>query len=143
MGTTAGKFRISHSLAGHHKPWHHGHHFAFWAYPRIDSGKEEVLENPVFSRTLWRRRWDSNPRALADNLISSQARCDHFDTSPCENMQFFMNGSHDFGSNSLRPLRYRSMRLRPTKREAVLLWHIFGKVSRETFQLSRLGKIVD
>ena len=30
----------------------------------------------------WRRRWDSNPRALADNLISSQARCDHFDTSP-------------------------------------------------------------
>ena len=30
----------------------------------------------------WRRRWDSNPRALADNLISSQARYDHFDTSP-------------------------------------------------------------
>ena len=68
----AGKFRISHSLAGHHKPWHHGHHFAFWAYQKIDSGKEEVLENPVFSRTLWRRRWDSNPRALADNLISSR-----------------------------------------------------------------------
>lgn len=30
----------------------------------------------------WRRRWDSNPRALADYLISSQARYDHFDTSP-------------------------------------------------------------
>ena len=36
----------------------------------------------------WRKRWDSNPRALADNLISSQARCDHFDTTPCRNMQF-------------------------------------------------------
>ena len=30
----------------------------------------------------WRKRWDSNPRALADNLISSQARYDHFDTLP-------------------------------------------------------------
>ena len=31
---------------------------------------------------LWRSGWDSNPRALADNLISSQARYDHFDTAP-------------------------------------------------------------
>lgn len=30
----------------------------------------------------WRKRWDSNPRALADNSISSRARYDHFDTSP-------------------------------------------------------------
>gem|GEM_PF-4875076 len=30
----------------------------------------------------WRRRWDSNPRALSDNAISSRARYDHFDTSP-------------------------------------------------------------
>ena len=30
----------------------------------------------------WRKRWDSNPRALADYLISSQARYDHFDTLP-------------------------------------------------------------
>ena len=30
----------------------------------------------------WRKRWDSNPRALADNLISSQSRYDHFDTAP-------------------------------------------------------------
>ena len=30
----------------------------------------------------WRRRWDSNPRALSDNRISSAARYDHFDTSP-------------------------------------------------------------
>ena len=30
----------------------------------------------------WRRVWDSNPRALADNRISSAARYDHFDNSP-------------------------------------------------------------
>ena len=30
----------------------------------------------------WRKRWDSNPRALAGYLISSQARYDHFDTLP-------------------------------------------------------------
>jgi hypothetical protein len=30
----------------------------------------------------WRRGWDSNPRALARKLISSQPRYDHFDTSP-------------------------------------------------------------
>ena len=31
---------------------------------------------------FWRKRWDSNPRALADNRISSAARYDHFDTLP-------------------------------------------------------------
>ena len=30
----------------------------------------------------WRRVWDSNPRALSDNCISSAARYDHFDNSP-------------------------------------------------------------
>ena len=30
----------------------------------------------------WRSGWDSNPRALAGYLISSQARYDHFDTAP-------------------------------------------------------------
>ena len=30
----------------------------------------------------WRRRWDSNPRALAGYPISSRARYDLFDTSP-------------------------------------------------------------
>ena len=33
-------------------------------------------------RTFWRRRWDSNPRTLADQTISSRSRYDHFDTSP-------------------------------------------------------------
>ncbi len=30
----------------------------------------------------WRRGRDSNPRAVARKLISSQPRYDHFDTSP-------------------------------------------------------------
>ena len=33
-------------------------------------------------RDFWRRRWDSNPRTLADQTISSRSRYDHFDTSP-------------------------------------------------------------
>ena len=33
--------------------------------------------------SLWRRRWDSNPRAgVTGKLISSQPRYDRFDTSP-------------------------------------------------------------
>ena len=34
------------------------------------------------SAATWRSGWDSNPRALADNLISSQGRYNHFDTAP-------------------------------------------------------------
>ena len=34
--------------------------------------------------SFWRRRRDSNPRAVAGKLISSQPRYDHFDTSPYE-----------------------------------------------------------
>ena len=30
---------------------------------------------------LWRSGWDSNPRAVAGKLISSQPRYDHFDTA--------------------------------------------------------------
>ena len=33
-------------------------------------------------RIVWRRWWDSNPRTLADQTISSRSRYDHFDTSP-------------------------------------------------------------
>ena len=33
-------------------------------------------------RIVWRRWWDSNPRTLADQTISSHSRYDHFDTSP-------------------------------------------------------------
>ena len=38
--------------------------------------------NNLFTGFLWRRGRDSNPRALARKLISSQPRYDHFDTSP-------------------------------------------------------------
>ena len=37
---------------------------------------------PGYWRDFWRRRWDSNPRTLADQTISSRSRYDHFDTSP-------------------------------------------------------------
>ena len=35
----------------------------------------------VCSWSLWRSGWDSNPRAVAGKLISSQPRYDHFDTA--------------------------------------------------------------
>ena len=50
------------------------------------NAKKEKSRNPhgywIFR---WRRVWDSNPRALADNRISSAARYDHFANSPYEN----------------------------------------------------------
>lgn len=39
-------------------------------------------EHIFFMFLLWRRQWDSNPRTLADQTISSRSRYDHFDTSP-------------------------------------------------------------
>ena len=45
------------------------------------AGKKISRSKADFAPT-WRRRWDSNPRAREDYLISSQARYDHFDTSP-------------------------------------------------------------
>ena len=39
----------------------------------------------------WRRRWDSNPRAVAGKLISSQPRYDHFDTSPIGPLHYNSN----------------------------------------------------
>ena len=44
----------------------------------------------INASACWRRGRDSNPRAIARKLISSQPRYDHFDTSPCM-------------SNTLRP----------------------------------------
>ena len=40
---------------------------------------DKLLSNLV---VFWRKRWDSNPRAREDYLISSQGRYDHFDTLP-------------------------------------------------------------
>ena len=33
---------------------------------------------------FWRSGWDSNPRAVAGKLISSQPRYDHFDTAAAD-----------------------------------------------------------
>ena len=38
--------------------------------------------NTRFTGFEWRSGWDSNPRNLAVQLISSQSRYDHFDTAP-------------------------------------------------------------
>ena len=52
-----------------------------WALQRIEKEKPAAGKNDYW-HDFWRRRWDSNPRTLADQLISSQSRYDHFDTSP-------------------------------------------------------------
>jgi hypothetical protein len=44
---------------------------------------------------LWRRGWDSNPRALADKTLSRRPRYDHFGTSP-----FVTTRSRPFGLSS-------------------------------------------
>ena len=44
--------------------------------------KKERCKPLVCTVPFWRSGWDSNPRALAGYLISSQARYDHFDTAP-------------------------------------------------------------
>ena len=43
---------------------------------------KKVGANDIKFAPTWRKRWDSNPRAREDYLISSQARYDHFDTLP-------------------------------------------------------------
>lgn len=43
---------------------------------------KKVGANDIKLAPTWRKRWDSNPRAREDYLISSQARYDHFDNSP-------------------------------------------------------------
>ena len=42
------------------------------------------------SARIWRRRWDSNPRDVAVNSISSRARYDRFDTPPCINLSMIL-----------------------------------------------------
>ena len=49
--------------------------------------EKRAQDAPFFS--VWRRRWDSNPRYPEVQLISSQSRYDHFDTSPFNNYLVF------------------------------------------------------
>ena len=52
-----------------------------WALHRTEKEKPAAGKTDYW-RDFWRRRWDSNPRTLADQTISSRSRYDHFDTSP-------------------------------------------------------------
>ena len=52
-----------------------------WALRKIEKEKPAAGKTDYW-RGFWRKRWDSNPRTLADQLISSQSRYDHFDTAP-------------------------------------------------------------
>ena len=54
----------------------------FCSCRKTDSGMEKPHKHRVYAESRWRKRWDSNPRAREDYLISSQARYDHFDTLP-------------------------------------------------------------
>ena len=83
---------------------------------------DTLLSNEKASNTAWllafrwRRRWDSNPRALADNRISSAARYDHFDTSPynsaCLHLERFPQAQaklyHKFCPSSSKISYYRN-----------------------------------
>ena len=52
-----------------------------WALQRTEKEKPAAGKTDYW-RDFWRSGWDSNPRNLAVQLISSQSRYDHFDTAP-------------------------------------------------------------
>ena len=52
-----------------------------WALHRTEKEKPAAGKTDYW-RGFWRSGWDSNPRNLAVQLISSQSRYDHFDTAP-------------------------------------------------------------
>ena len=67
----------------------------------------------------WRKRWDSNPRALAGYLISSQGRYDHFDTLP------YMFTPENEGNN-----RYSIFQKTRTIVRTGIVYHIFLRIAR-------------
>ena len=70
-------------------------------WPARSAGLDEARRQ---ASEVWRRGWDSNPRALADKTLSRRPRYDHFGTSP-----FFTAGGYggdsDFRSASRRSLK--------------------------------------
>ena len=54
---------------------------------------EKVKIDKPLSRFVdfWRSGWDSNPRAVARKLISSQPRYDHFDTAAYQPLHYSIN----------------------------------------------------
>ena len=58
------------------------HYHGMFSLRPFESHLGQKRHHPFGWCLFWRRRWDSNPRAVARKLISSQPRYDHFDTSP-------------------------------------------------------------
>ena len=46
------------------------------------AGLNSWIQTVDFKRLIWRRGWDSNPRALSSKTLSRRPRYDHFGTSP-------------------------------------------------------------
>ena len=76
-----------------HKPQVKESILALAASGRRKKGRAQDA-NCVPGSAWWRKRWDSNPRALADYLISSQARYDHFDTLPSSRRRVIRSGQY-------------------------------------------------
>ena len=63
---------------------------------------------------MWRRRWDSNPRTLADNCISSAARYGLFATPPrcyLQPLRHYKQGARSASQCSKRCVRSLAIRL--------------------------------
>ncbi len=75
---------------------------AFWEKgAAIRTVKPFLNENgePKGFAVTWRSGWDSNPRTVARQLISSQSRYDHFDTTP--NIKFLYVSPDEFGKTKI------------------------------------------
>ena len=51
----------------------------------LEMTESESVALPFGDSPVYRRGWDSNPRALADKRFSRPPRYDHFDTPACHN----------------------------------------------------------
>ena len=56
-------------------------------------------EGAIYTPSIWRRRWDSNPRAPKGKRISSAPRYDHFDTSPYSFYAYLLYHNSDLYSS--------------------------------------------
>ena len=102
-------------------------------HPRYSQGCPITLRRYAISIDdvlMWRKRWDSNPRALADNCISSAARYDHFDTLPSIMIHFVTGSTLPAGIHCGRPVHA----LRPlTLPMETVRYGIAGRHFRRTY----------
>ena len=77
---------------------------------RADTLSILAQKNPAsFAKKLagtWRKRWDSNPRGLSPNLISSQGRYDHFDTLPYTRIAFGQKLLYHARARTVKPFAH-------------------------------------